>query len=40
MYTKHSSKEMRADKKSMRDAGVLSTEGLWMTFTAVHHQLY
>lgn len=31
---------MRADKKSMRDAGVLSTEGLWMTFTAVHHQLY
>lgn len=37
---KHNSKEMRADKKNMRDAGVLSTQSLWMTYIAIYHQLY
>lgn len=37
---KHNSKEKEVDKKSKRDAGVLSTQGLWMTYSVIHHQLY
>lgn len=39
-HMKHISKEREADKKSERDAGVLSTWVLWMTYSVRHHQLY
>jgi len=38
-HMKHNSKEREADKKSKRDAGVLTTQGIWMTCSVIHHQL-
>lgn len=37
---KHNSKEREVDKKSKRDAGVQSTQHLWMTYSVIDHQLY
>lgn len=39
-HMKYTSKDREVDKKSKRDAGVLSTQGLWMTYPVVHHQLH
>lgn len=38
-HMKYTSKDREVDKQSKRQAGALSTQGLWMTSPAVHHQL-